>query len=164
MATNKSPMDMINQLSLAEKCVAGGAILMFVTGFLPWWHYSVPAEVRALGAFGSSSSSGWGDPGSIWSTLAILVSLFLGGAVLAQRLGNMTLPSLGTTTWGQAFGGGAAAVVVLMLLKAWRISAFPEGGFGLGYLVALVATGVLAYGCYLLYSADKGTGLPFGRK
>src|SRR5438874_11347469 len=99
MATNKSPMDMINQLSLGEKCVAGGAILMLIASFFAWWHYSVPTELRGFPG-GGASYSGWGAPGSIWSTLAILVSLFLGAAVLAQRLGNMTMPNLGQITWG----------------------------------------------------------------
>src|SRR5438093_13404175 len=87
MATNKSPMDMISQLSVAEKCVAGGAILILIASFFPWWHYSIPAEFRGIPGARGASTTGWGAPGSLWSTLAILVSLFLGGAVIAQRLG-----------------------------------------------------------------------------
>jgi hypothetical protein len=43
-------------------------------------------------------------------------------------------------------------------LKFWRIMAFPFGGPGLGFFAAVIATGLISYGCYLLYSADKGGG------
>jgi hypothetical protein len=152
-------MDMINQLSVAEKCVAGGALLMFVASFLPWWHWS-----SGLPGLGSYSRGGWGDPGSTWSVLAILISLFLGGADIAQRLGNMTMPNLGNYTWGQAFGAGGALIVLFMLLKAWRISAAPAGGFGIGFFLGVVATAIIGYGCYLMYNADKGTGIPFMKR
>ena len=36
--------------------------------------------------------------------------------------------------------------------------------FGIGYFIGLIAAAILAYGCYLLYSADKGTGMPFMRR
>jgi hypothetical protein len=60
-------------------------------------------------------------------------------------------------TWGQVWGGGAAAIVVLMLLKAWRILAVPAGGFGIGFFIGVVATAMIAYGGYMLYTAEKRT-------
>jgi hypothetical protein len=45
-----------------------------------------------------------------------------------------------------------------MLLKAWRIMAVEAGGFGIGFFLGVIATAAIAYGGYLLYSADKGGG------
>jgi hypothetical protein len=72
----------------------------------------------------------------------------------------MALPDLGTMTWGQVYGGGGAAVVVLMLLKAWRILDVPLGGFGIGFFLAVICAGAIAYGGYMLYMEEKtGMGL-----
>lgn len=157
-------LEKFNALSLAEKLLIGGAVLMFIASFLSWWHYdaasAIPAELRgvagALGAKTSYGFDGWSRPGSIWSVLAILLSLGLAGIVAATRFANVALPALPPNwTWGMVFGGGAAAVVVLMLLKAWRILAAPVGSFGIGFFIAVVATAAIAYGGYLIYSEEK---------
>jgi len=154
-------MDMVKQMSLGEQLLAGGAVLMLIASVLPWYHFSldIPAEARALGITGGSvNKSAWGPPGDMWGILAVLIALALGGAVIAQKVGNVQLPNLGSVSWGQAFGGGAAAVVVLVLLKAWRILAVPVGSFGFGFFIGIIATAAIAYGGYLLYSADRGGG------
>jgi len=149
-------MEKINALSLAEKLVAGGGVLMLIASVFAWWKYSV--SVEGIGG-GSFSQDGWGDPGSIWSMLAILVSLALAGSILAFRLGNVAPPQLPPNwSWGMVYGGGAAAVAVLILLKAWRIMAAPIGGFSFGFFIAVVAAAVIVAGGYLLYSEDKAGG------
>jgi hypothetical protein len=143
-------VDKFNELSLGEKLISVGGVLLFFFGLLfDWWHVSV-------NGFGSGGTKGFDDPGMIWSTLAILIALALAGSILAIRLGKMTPPTLPSNlTWGQVYGGGAALVVVLMLLKAWRIMEVPVGGFGIGYILGAIATGAIAYGGYLLYSSEK---------
>ena len=142
-------MDKLNALTLGEKLVAGGGALMLVASFFDWYH----ADIEGIFSVGRS---GWGAPGSIWSVLAIIISVVLAGVVLAPKLGNVQMPALPeNVTWGKVFGGGAAAVVVLMLLKAWRISDVPVGGFGIGFFVGVVAAALVAYGGYLLYSEEK---------
>jgi len=42
-----------------------------------------------------------------------------------------------------------------MLLKLWRIMAYPVGGPALGFFVALVATAAIVYGGYMLYREEK---------
>jgi hypothetical protein len=144
-------VDKINTLSTPEKAIAGGGVLMLIASLLDWWHVSE-------GPF-SAGYSGWGDPGSIWSILAILLSIVLAGIVLGTRLGNMQMPSLPEgVTWGKVWGGGAAAVVVLMLLKAWRIMDVPAGGFGIGFFLGVIAAAAIAYGGYMLYSEEKARG------
>ena len=150
-------MDKLNQLSLGEKLVAGGGILLFLSSFFGWWTYSSgPFDV---------SQDGWSAPGSIWGTLLIIIGLVLTAVTLAVRLGNVQMPALPAAwTWGMVYGAGAAAAVVLLLLKAWRIMAVEVGGFGIGFFIGLIATIALAYGGYLLYSADKGGGFASLRK
>lgn len=144
----------INSLSLGEKLIAGGGILMFVASFFRWFKVSA-------GPF-SSGTSGWDDPGAIWSILAILVSIALAGLIVATRLGNMRAPNLPAGwTWGLVFGGGAAAVVILILLKAWRISAancpldLCDTSFGVGFFIGAIAAVIIAVGGYLLYTEDR---------
>ena len=144
-------MDKVNMLSTGEKAVVGGGILMLIASFFNWWNYS------ELGFdFGSD---GWSAPGSIWSTLLILIAIVLAAVTAAIRLGNVQMPSLPSNwTWGMIYGGGAAISVLLLILKAWRIMAAPVGGFGIGFFLGLIATVAIAYGGYMLYAADKGAG------
>jgi len=157
-------MDMVNQLSLGEKLVAGGGVLMLIASLLPWYKVTVASGIPGYAA--SGSTSGWGAPGSIWSLLAILLSIAMAGIVGATKFANVQMPALPQgVTWGRVWGGGAAAIVVLMLLKAWRLMSvdIPPGlgisdGFGFGFFIGIVATAAIAYGGYLLYSADRGGG------
>ena len=145
-------MDKLNALSTPEKAIAGGGVLMLVASMLDWW------RVSASG-FGSFGESGWGSPGSIWGILAILLSISLAGVVLSTRLGNIQMPALPESlTWGKVWGGGAAAIVVFMLLKAWRITDVPVGGFGIGFFLGVIAAAAIAYGGYMLYTEEKARG------
>ena len=145
-------MDKLNALSTPEKAIAGGGVLMLVASLLDWWHVSASG-------FGSFGEIGWGPPGSIWGILAILLSISLAGVVLSTRLGNIQMPALPEIlTWGKVWGGGAAAIVVFMLLKAWRITEVPVGGFGIGFFLGVIAAAAIAYGGYMLYTEEKARG------
>jgi hypothetical protein len=94
----------------------------------------------------------------------------MAGILLAMKFGNVNMPALPVGwTWGMAYGAAAAVLVVAMLLKAWRISSGEVtiggvtgdaslGGFGIGFFLGVIATAAIAYGGFLLYSADKGGG------
>ncbi len=142
-------VEKLKALSLPEKLIAGGGVLMFIAGFFPWWSWS------ELGF--SASEGGWGQPGSIWSVLVILISLVLAGIVLARALGNVALPDLGPSlTWPKVFAGAGVAIVVLMLLKLWRIMDVPAGGMGWGFFVAIIAAALVVAGCFLMYQEMEG--------
>jgi hypothetical protein len=137
-------MEKVNTLTLPEKLIAGGGILMLIASLFDWWTYS---------GFGES---GWGEPGQIWSILAILISIGLAGIVIATKLGNMAMPNLPAGwTWGKVWGGAAAAIVVLMLLKLWRIMDVPVGSVGIGFILGAIAAGAIAYAGFLLYTSEK---------
>jgi len=153
----ESAVDKFNQLSMGEKAVVVGGVLLFLSSFFAWWSWSE-------GPF-SVSQDGWSAPGSIWGVLLILIGIVMAGVVLATKLGNVQMPALPAGwTWGMVFGGGAALAVVLLLLKAWRIMAVDGGGFGVGFFIGLVATAILAYGGYVQYGEDKGGGFASLRK
>lgn len=145
-------MDKINQLSLGEKAVAGGGILMLIASFLPWY------RVSFLGI--SVSANGWEDPGAFFSILAVIISVALAGAVLASKFGNVQLPALGGFSWGQAYLAGGALVALLIVLKFLNESSSMSFGFFLG----IIAAAAVAYGGFLLFSEDKGSGFSLPNK
>lgn len=148
-------MDKLNNLSLPEKLVAGGGVLMLVASFLDWYHFSIDFFGEGV----SAGEGGWGAPGSIWSTLAIIISVALAAVIIATKLGNIQMPALPQgVTWSQIWGYGAGAVVILMLLKAWRIMDVPVGGFGIGFYLGVVAAAAIAYGGFMLYTQEKTAG------
>jgi hypothetical protein len=158
----------LNQLSLGEKLLIGGAIIILIASFFNW----AEASASFAGISRTEGDSGWGSPGSIWSVLAILIAIVAAGALAAMKFGNVTLPALPSgVTWGMVYGAAAALVILLMLLKAWRILALPDAcagaeeagvdcsiGFAIGYWIALVGAIIFAAGGYMLYTADKGAG------
>jgi hypothetical protein len=157
-------MAKIQALSLGEKLVGGGSLLMIVACLIFKW---VKVKVGVAGIASSSvSRTALGDPASIWGWLAFLVAIILAGIIIA-RVMNMNMPALPSNlTWGQVFGAGAALEVLFVLLKAWRIQAIDLGAcgdacsksFGIGFFLGVIAAAAIAYGGYLLYSEDKGAG------
>jgi hypothetical protein len=157
-------LEKIKAMTLAEKLISGGGVLMLIASFFDWWHYNAADDLGPAGelaeAFGqslSTGSSGWGAPGSLWSVLVILICIGLAALVLAIKVGNVQMPALPEgVTWGKVFGGAAVAIVLFMLLKFWRILDAPVGGMGIGFFIGLVAAVIVVYGCYLVYSEEKG--------
>ena len=145
-------MDKLNTLSMGEKLVVGGGILLFIAGFLPW--YSID-----LGPIGDFTRNGWQSPGAIWSFLAIIIGLVMAGSILAAKFGNVALPALGTFSYGQAYLAGGALVILLLLIKLINESSYMSFGFFLGILCGIA----LAAGGYLIYSEDKGSGFNFNK-
>ncbi len=150
-------MDKINQLSLGEKLVAGGGLLMFIVGFFPWYKYSFNFEGIASG---SVSYNGWENPGSLWSILAIIVSVVLAGTIIGAKFGNLKLPALGGFSWGQAYLAGGAFVVLMLLIKLINESSY----LAIGFYLAILCAAAVAAGGYLLFSEDKGSGFAMPKK
>ena len=137
-------MDRLNALTTGEKLTAGGGVLMLIAAFLPWYKISIQG-------FGSLSQNGLESPGAIWSMLATLIAVVVAAVIIGSRFGNMSLPDLGSITWGQAHLVLGAIVLVCVLLKMVNESNFMAIGFYLGIIAAIA----LAGGGYLLYSEEK---------
>ncbi len=149
MATNKSPMDMVNQMTKGQKVVAAAGILLFIFSFLPWHHYNFGISIPGVSA--SLNRSAWQSPDAIWSILAVLIGLIMALVVLS-RLANVNLPDLGSVTWGQAMLGAGVAVLILVIIKFLAHTGSLGFGFYLGFLAALA----LAAGGYLMYTEERG--------
>ena len=146
-------------LKLGMQLVAIGGVVMLIASFLEWYNISV-------GGFGSGGESGWGAPGSLWSILAILLSIVLALSVLLP-LFNVELPALPAGwSWGLVYGAGAAAVIILMLLKFWRIISVDacgpltddlgcSDGAGIGFYIGALAAIAIAAGGWMMYSEEK---------
>ena len=139
-------MDKINQLSLSEKLIAGGGLLMLIASFLPW--YSIDFGIEG---FGSVSRNGWESPGAIWSMLAVLLGIAMVVAALGPKFAGITLPDLGGVTWGQVMLGAGALIALFIILKLINESSYLDFGFFLG----IIAAAALAAGGYLMYTEEK---------
>jgi hypothetical protein len=137
-------MDKINTLSTGEKLIVGGGILMLIASFLPWYRVSF-ADILTI------SRNGWESPGAIWSILATIIAVALAATIVAVKFGNVTLPDLGSITWGQLYLGAGALVGLLILLKLINESSSISYGFFLG----IIAAGAIAAGGYLVYTEEK---------
>lgn len=137
-------MYQFSQLSLAEKLIIGGGLLIFAAAFLPWFSYS------------TVDFNGWTAPGAIWSIIAIEIGVLLAAHFAYMAMGNASLINLPRNlTWGKLYIGAAGAMIVAMLLKLWRIFDFPDGGIDLGFILGAIATGAIAYGAYLIYTKEN---------
>ena len=142
-------MDKLNTLSLGEKLIAGGGLLMLIASFLPW--YKIDFGIEELGFSSSVTRNGWESPGAIWSVLAVILAVAMAVAVLGPKFGNMRLPALGQYSWGQAMLAAGAIVAVFILLKLINESSYLSYGFFLG----IIAAAALAAGGYMLYTEEK---------
>lgn len=146
-------MEMLNKLSLGEKLIAGGGIVLLIASFLPWYRISVFNIVAV-------SANGWEDPATPFSIIAVLLGVVLAGAVIASRLGNVQLPAIGQFSWGQVYLAGGALVVIMMILVFISESSYLALGFYLAFLAAIA----IAAGGYLQFTIDKGTGFNLNRR
>ncbi|HVW19341.1 MAG TPA: hypothetical protein VHB30_13930 [Solirubrobacteraceae bacterium] len=130
-------------LSQGRKLALGGALLLFIAGFLPWWHAS-----GHVGDFTVSvTRSGWHDLGPVVFILAILtigweIVRVIGVSPLHDKQADLTTAAL----------GGAAAVFALIFFLIRLFGDFTGWGVWVG-LVALIAVG---YGAFLLFTSSGG--------
>ena len=142
-------MERFKALSIGEKIIIIAAIVLFIDGFLPW--YSVSAEFAGFKV--SASANGWQSPGGIWSMLAILIGLAMGGVIVTKSLAKEgTIPdNISGITWPKIFLGGGVATLVLVLIKLLSESS----SLGFGFYIGIIATAALAGAGFLMFRAEK---------
>jgi hypothetical protein len=145
-------MEYWNKLTMGQKLVLGGALVMLIASILPWYKVSFD-----LGPLGSSSVSrnGWQSPGAIWSILAVLISLGFAGLIVAKEFGNVTLPDLGGFTWGQAALAAGALVALCIVIKLINESSH----LSIGFFVGIIAAAAVAAGGYFRYTEEGAGGV-----
>jgi hypothetical protein len=125
----------MDRLSTAQKIGVGGAIVLLVASFLPW--YSV-----SLGGFGSISIKAW-DAG-FWAWAGVLLGV-AGGVILALKaMGTRDVQAGGLGAEQIALLLGALSVVFILLRFLTESSLV---GFGL--FVGLVGAALVAYGAFM---------------
>jgi hypothetical protein len=133
------------KLSLSDKLILGGAALLTIAMFLPWFKFEF---------FGSSITANGFDVGFLWATLPWLLGLAMAGVIVMSNLKpDQELPEL-PVPYGQAnliAGGVAAGLIVLKLLIG---ESELDRSFGL--FLAVIAGGGLAYGGFLKKGEDEG--------
>ena len=132
-------------LSIGEKTIIIAAVVLFIDGFLPW--YSID-----LGPFGDFTRNGWESPGAIWSILAIIVGLVMGGVIAVKLSTEAVIPeNVGGVTWPKIFLGGGVATLVLVLIKMLNESS----NLGYAFYIGIIATAALAVAGFLMYTQER---------
>jgi hypothetical protein len=147
----------LGRLSQLDRGIVGGAAVVFISGFLPWYGYSGPLSVY------SASVSGFGSGFTGWAGILLL---FVAGAYLFLRRMEVAMPDLPV---GPAVAvAGVAALGLLLVIIRWL--SFPSVHAGLagsigskyGVWVALIA-GIVEVGCAVVELRASGEQLPWAQ-
>ncbi len=142
------------RLSTLDRAIAGGAGVVFISGFLPWWGYSGPLSLY------SASVSGWSAGFSAWAGVLLLT---LAGVYLVLRRAEVSLPAL--PVGPAVLVAGVAALGLLLVVIRWltlpSVSAGLAGSIGARYgiYIALVAGIVETVAAVIAFRAS-GEALP----
>jgi hypothetical protein len=147
----------LGRLSQLDRGIVGGAVVVFISGFLPWWGYKGPLSAYAPSVDGFSTGfSGW----------AGILLLFLAGLYLFLRRMDVSLPALPV---GPAVAvAGVAALGLLLVVIRWltlpSVPAALRGTIGTKYglFVALLA-GIVEVVCAVVELRASGEPLPWAQ-
>ncbi|MFN2539258.1 MAG: hypothetical protein ABR549_14070 [Mycobacteriales bacterium] len=144
----------INKVKGNDRFIAGGAVVIFILSFLPWYTVSYKGSLGSFGGFGTSGSvNAWDAYG--WNKLAIILALVAGGIVVARLMGaldSVQLP-VGVNLVTLGVSGLASAIFLLRLIGAYhsagagavKVSAHP----GFGWYLAIVVSCAMTYFAFL---------------
>jgi hypothetical protein len=149
----------INKVKGNDRFIAGGAVLVLVLSFFPWYTVSYKGST-AFGGFGTSGSvSAWGNPYGL-AKLGIVLALAAGAIVIARLMGaldSVQLPA-GVNLITLAVSGLATAILVLRLAGTYhsagsgllKVSAHP----GIGWYLGILVSGAMTYFAFLNFRAS----------
>lgn len=154
----------LNKVKGNDRFIAGGAIVLFILSFFPWYTVSYKGALGGLGGFGTSGSlNGWHIYGL--NKVAILLALAAGAIVIARLMGlldTIDLPA-GVNLITLAVSGLATVILVLRLLGSYhsagsgslKITAHP----GFGWYVSILVSAAMTYFAYLNFKTS-GEAMP----
>ena len=147
----------LGRLSQLDRGIAGGAAVVCISGFLPWYGYSGPLSIYSASVSGFASGfTGW----------AGILLLFIAGLYLVLRRMEVALPALPV---GPAVAvAGLAALGLLLVVIRWLT--FPSVHAGLagsigakyGVWIALLA-GIVEVACAVVELRASGEELPWAQ-
>ena len=109
----------LSELSLGEKLIGGGGIILFIGTFLPWYGGS---SSSAFGGSFSSSASLW-NAGGLWGFLVVLGCIVAIGAIVLRMLGVFDISEQGVPEPLVVL----AAAGVSGLITLWKVLSIPGG-------------------------------------
>jgi hypothetical protein len=144
----------LKRLSTLDRAIAGGALVAFIAGFLPWWGYSGPISVY------SASVSGWSAGFTAWAGTLLLT---LAGVYLVLRRSGVSMPDL--PVGPSVLVAGVAALGLLLIIIRWLTLPSVHGlggsiGSKYGIWVAILA-GIVELGGAVLEMRASGEPLPW---
>jgi hypothetical protein len=143
------------KLSTTDRAIVGGAGVVFIAGFLPWWGYSGPLSLY------SASVDGWSAGFTAWAGTLLL---FLAGVYLLIRVAGVTMPNPGIGP-NLLVAAGATLGLLLVIIR-WltlpRVHAGLEGSIGARYgiWIAIIGGAVELAGAIMALRAS-GEALPW---
>ncbi len=137
----------LNKLTMGDKIVAGTGIgLLISLLFFPWHSFDF--------GFGASfTRTGVQSPNAFFGILALLLAIAVAGAVIAEKLADVTLPDL-PIPWNDAKFFAAIAVLVLLVLKLL----FEFEYLGFGAWLSIILAGGMTYGGFLIKQEGASAG------
>lgn len=131
-------------LGIGEKIIIIAAVVLFIDGFLPWYSIDLgPVDF---------TRNGWQSPGAIWSILAVLVGLAMGGLVVVKGLTEAEVPdNVGGFSWPKILLGGGVAALVFVLIKLLNESSY----LGFGFYLGIICAAALAAGGFLMFREEQ---------
>jgi hypothetical protein len=145
----------LKRLSSLDRAIAGGAGVVFIAGFLPWWGYNGPLSLY------STSVTGWSAGFSAWAGILLLT---LAGVYLVLRRSDVSLPS--TRVGPSVLVAGGAALGLLLVILRWltlpRVHGGAAGSIGAKYGIWLaIIAGIVEVAAAVAELRASGEPLPW---
>jgi hypothetical protein len=145
----------LKRLGNLDRAIAGGAGVVFIAGFLPWWGYSGPLSVY------STSVDGWSAGFTAWAGTLLLT---LAGVYLVLRRSETRLPS--TPIGPSVLVASGAALGLLLIVVRWltlpRVHGGLAGSIGAKYGVWLaIIAGAVEVAAAVAEMRASGERLPW---
>ncbi|HEY8546595.1 MAG TPA: hypothetical protein VIL36_16160 [Acidimicrobiales bacterium] len=141
----------LNKLSLGDKIVAGGGILLFLALLIFPWHEETFGEGPFRQTFEAGPFEGEGDAVAWPAVIAILLVIAVVAAVLIRKLTTTELPEL-PIPWNQAIFYATIAIPALLILK-WLL--FNDYISVWAYIDILLGIGMAAGGYLISQEANE---------
>ena len=149
----------INKVKGNDRFIAGGAVLIFILSFFPWYTVSYKGALGGFNGFGTSGSvNAWNAYG--WNKLAIILALAAGAVVIARLMGaldNVQLPA-GVNFITAGVSGLATVILVLRLIGSYHSAGSGVVKFtahpGFGWYLAILVSGAMTYFAFLNFRAS----------
>ena len=143
-----------------DRFIAGGAVLILVLTFFPWYTVSYKGLINTFGGFRTSGNvNEWSNPYGL-SRLGVVLALAAGAIVIARLMGaldSVQLPA-GVNLITLAVSGLATAILVLRLAGTYhsagsgllKVSAHP----GFGWYAGILVSGAMTYFAFLNFRSS----------